>query len=273
MPGFNRVWLILVGALILFTIIGVFLFVNFRNRTSTTENPDTNQTSGLASRSQSATWEWSGTAWKANGSAPACASPLMINSPVDATKATSILYPGQSRGDDYKPHGGFRFDTGTVTVSAPLDATVTRASRYIQDNEIQYFFEFVNSCGIAYRFDHLRTLAPAFAKIADTLPAAKVDDSRTTDLSGITVKAGDSVATEVGFMKTSNFSVDFGVYDFRTANTASQTNGWASTHTNPELENHAVCWLDLLPEPAKTRVQSLPAGDSAMSKTSDYCKE
>jgi hypothetical protein len=48
---------------------------------------------------------------------------------------TSILYPGQSRGDDYKPHGGFRLDgpgeTGVINIIAPMDAMIARASRYL----------------------------------------------------------------------------------------------------------------------------------------------
>ena len=51
-----------------------------------------------------------------------CPTPL-LQTPVDLSKVTSILYPGQERGGNYKAHGGFGFDNATdnlVTVKIPL---------------------------------------------------------------------------------------------------------------------------------------------------------
>ena len=54
---------------------------------------------------------------------------------------TSILYPGQTRSGDYKPHGGFHFDGpgqgADVQVVAPMTATIYRGSRYLARGEVQ----------------------------------------------------------------------------------------------------------------------------------------
>ena len=160
-------------------------------------------------------WEFDGEKWQGSSVTPACPEPLVLQSPVDMTLVSGILYPGQYRGGNYKPHGGFRFDgkdNNAVTVTAPFDATLTVGSRYIEQGEIQYVLWFENACGIAYRFDHLLTLTPEIQKLVDTLPAAKPDDSRTTRFATpMTVKAGDVIATAVGFAKNKNVSVDWGV--------------------------------------------------------------
>lgn len=91
-----------------------------------------------------------------------CPTPL-IQTPVDLSKVTSILYPGQERGGNYKAHGGFGFDNATdnlVTVKIPLNGKITRVVRYREMGEIQYLFEFDGNCGVSFRFDHLRKLTP-----------------------------------------------------------------------------------------------------------------
>lgn len=222
------------------------------------------------------TWSFDGNTWQSSDTAPACPEPLTLQTPVDLTQATAILYPGQTR-NLYKPHGGFRFGNSQdndITVTAPYDAVVTQASRYIEAGEVQYLFEFVNECGLAYRFDHLLTLAPKFQTLADQLPAAKVDDSRTTNLSPVAVAAGEVIATAVGFSKTKNVSVDFGVYDFRSPNQASQSASYKAAHQDQaSLAFYGVCWLEMLsPENDRLTAQALPGGDQAAGKTSDYCR-
>ncbi len=200
-------------------------------------------------------------------------------SPVDVSKATSILYPGQTRGGDFKPHGGFRFDglkNEDVTVTVPLAAKVTSGSRYIERGEVQYMFDFEGDCGINYRFDHLKTLSAKFQAIADKLPAAKVDDSRTTAVSPeVSVATGEVVATAVGFAvgdNGPNVSVDFGVYDKRQKNASSKDAAWVAAHSEDgDQAYYGVCWFDLLPAADAAIVKALPAGDSAAGKTSDYC--
>lgn len=221
-------------------------------------------------------WDFNGSTWQALGTAPACATPLPLTSPVDLSKATAILYPGQTRGDNFKPHGGFLFSgkNEDITVRAPMDGQLTKASRYIEMGEVQYLLFFVNSCGIAYRFDHLLTLSPEMQKIADTLPAAQENNSTTTNISDVvTVKKGDVIATAVGFRNFSNVSVDWGVYDLRSPNAASKDAAFASTYGNfKETTFYGTCWLDLLPADQSKIVKALPAGDQKQGKNSAYCK-
>ena len=204
--------------------------------------------------------------------------------PVDITRVTSILYPGQIRGGDYKPHGGFRLDnlgTNLVNVRAPLDARITLASRYLEMDEVQYLFEFENDCGLKYRFDHLKTLSSKLQAIAEKLPKAKVDDSRTSRVSGkISVTAGEVVATAVGFEERPddssrpNVGFDFGLYDTRQKNESSKDSAWVAAHEEDgDQAIYAVCWLDdWLPASDAKILKALPGGDSVSGKKSDYCK-
>ena len=105
-------------------------------------------------------WSQTSDGWRPSRTPPACANPLRILLPVDISKATSILYPGQYRGGDYKPHGGFGFDDNpdqAIDVVAPLTGMAVRGSRYLENGEIQYSIDVISSCGIMYRLDHLLT--------------------------------------------------------------------------------------------------------------------
>lgn len=209
-------------------------------------------------------------------SVPPCPNPLVMTPPVDISLVSGILYPGQYRGGNYKPHGGFRFDgkkTGDITVTAPFDGRLTSGSRYIEQGEVQHLLFFENPCGITYRFDHLLTLSPAMQNMVDTLPPALPDDSRTTRFdTPLEVKTGDVIATAVGFAKNQNVSVDWGVYDLRQTNTASKNEDYARKHeVEKEQAFYALCWFDLLPQDIAQKVRSLPASSSE-AKTSDYCQ-
>lgn len=225
---------------------------------------------------KTALWEFDGEKWKSLSSVPSCPEPLVMELPIDITLVSGILYPGQYRGGDYKPHGGFGFDgkkTGDVAIRAPLNAHLVFGSRYIEQGEIQYLLWFENSCGIAYRFDHLLTLAPDFQKLADTLPQALPDDSRTTRfVTPLEVKTGDVIATAVGFAKSQNVGVDWGVYDLRQPNTASKNENFVQKHgAYKEQTFYAVCWFDFLSPDNARKIRSLPAV-GIEGKTSDYCK-
>ncbi len=202
---------------------------------------------------------------------PPCPNPLIFKTPVDMNKVTSILYPGQERSGYFKPHGGFRFDNAKpdeIEVVTPLDSILQDVQGYREDGEIQYLFDFVNPCGIVYRFDHLATLAPKFAKLVESLPI--IDEKEWKEGKGvhqsnlrkqnITVKQGEVVATAVGFRKTNNVFVDFGVYDLRGKN----------MFQNPRP--YAICWFDLLSPQDAAKVKNLPAADSINGKKSAYCK-
>jgi hypothetical protein len=152
---------------------------------------------------------------------PSCPTPL-LQTPVDLSKVTSILYPGQERGGNYKAHGGFGFDNATdnlVTVKIPLNGKITRVVRYREMGEIQYLFEFDGNCGVSFRFDHLRKLTPKFEAVVNAFPIK--EDTRTDPVNPpVAVTVGEVIATEVGFFN--NVSVDFGVYDMRQKNEASK---------------------------------------------------
>jgi hypothetical protein len=184
------------------------------------------------------------------------------------------LLDGQSRGGDYKPHGGFRLDgageIGLVNVVAPMDARITRASRYLGNGELTYLFEFLNDCGLMYRFDHLLQLSPTLEAVANLLPPATEGDSRTTDIPrGFTVTAGEVVATGVGFQQQGNIFFDWGVYDLRSYNTPGQSAAWRAAHPG-EFAAFALCWFDNLSPGDAARVRGLPPS-GASGAMSDYC--
>jgi hypothetical protein len=200
-----------------------------------------------------------------------CPTPL-LQTPVDLSKVTSILYPGQERGGNYKAHGGFGFDKATdnlVTVTIPLNGKVNRVVRYREMGEIQYLFEFDGDCGVSFRFDHLRKLTPKFEAIVNAFPIK--EDTRTDLVSPpVAVKVGEVIATEVGFLN--NVSVDFGVYDMRQKNEASKDPVWASAHSQYPADSYGICWLNSLPQADSLAVKLLPSRDAKNGKTSDYCK-
>lgn len=230
---------------------------------------------------------------KTSRSGIACPSPFIFKMPVDLSRATSILYPGQIRGGDYKAHGGFRFDgakPNEIAVYAPYDARVIAGARYPVNGEIQYTFDFEHPCGIRYRLGHLLTLAPKFQKIAENFPLPTTLDSRTTQVYPlIDVEQGEIIATAVGLTRGGpaiysgyNTFLDFGVYDYRQKNEASQRPEWPTLHAfedanwikyyNSDTYQYAVCWFDWISPEDKAKVLSLPSADSQSGKKSDYCK-
>ncbi|MBS3124483.1 hypothetical protein J4437_07700 [Candidatus Woesearchaeota archaeon] len=55
-------------------------------------------------------WDYKNGKWIPTREPPACPEPLVLKVPVDLERVNGILYPGQVRGDDFKPHGGFATD-------------------------------------------------------------------------------------------------------------------------------------------------------------------
>ena len=200
-----------------------------------------------------------------------CPTPL-LQTPVDLSRVTSILYPGQERGGNYKAHGGFGFDSATdnlVEVKIPLSGKITRVVRYREMGEVQYLFEFEGNCGVSFRFDHLRKLTAKFNAVVSAFPIK--EDSRTDLVSPpVSVMVGEVIATEVGFLN--NVFVDFGVYDMRQKNKASKDPAWASAHSQFPADSYGICWLDSLPQADSVAVNLLPSRDGNNGKKSDYCK-
>ncbi len=212
-----------------------------------------------------APWFFNGTDWQSNGTPPACPGPL-LQSPLDLGKVTSILYPGQTRGGDYKAHGGFRLDgagqTNQVNVASAIAGTVVRGVRDNAHGVVQYGFDIINPCGVMMRVGHLLELSPKFAAIAETLPPPTPGNTFTT-LSGYTVNVGELIASAIGI--PGNTFMDFGIYDLRSRNPA-------TTSMTGELKPYGTCWLDALPAADSARVRSLPPADGVSGRTSDYCQ-
>ncbi len=222
-------------------------------------------------------WQQSASGWQASEKPPECPAQPILKVPTDLNKVTSILYPGQKRGGDYKPHGGFRMDgtsNAAVTVTAPIDGYVVRGAHYIEQGEVQYMFDVMNNCGVMYRIDHMAEVSAKLKKITETWPAPQVDDTRTQPVASAThIEAGEILATAVGIKKTKNTGFDFGVYDYRAQNEASKSPAYQAAHQNDkELSWHAVCWFDWTSEADEKIIRTLPAGDPKSGKTSDYCR-
>ena len=212
--------------------------------------------------------------WEPSTTPPACPEPLILMTPTDLTLVTSVLYPGQYRGGDYKPHGGFRYDnsqSNEITIIAPMAARVVDGNRLLANGEIQYMFDFIAPCGIWYRFGHLRELSPKFRAIAETLPEAVEGNSGTHELKTIvTVTSGEIIATAVGLAEENNVFMDWGVYDLRSKNRASEDTSWTTQHPGQQEQN-GVCWFDFLSPENEEIVRSLPPADGVSKATSDYC--
>ena len=159
-------------------------------------------------------WMYDGQTWQVSGIPPPCPNPLIFTTPVNLSRVTSILYPGQMRGNAYKPHGGFRFgrprrNRQHYRGCGPWRRryTVPHAASIMA---IQYMFDFINACGILYRLGHLRDLSPRFQQIAASLPPAVEGDSRTSPVAaGQNVAVGETIGTAVGYL-SGNFGLDWG---------------------------------------------------------------
>jgi hypothetical protein len=229
-------------------------------------------------------WSFDGSKWNPNGTAPACESPLAIASPADVTKMSAVLMPGQVRGCDFKPHGGLSSADpyyNDVTVSTVRDAYLYRGARYIaQDDggetQVQYMFDFMDSCGVMFRLDHLADLTDQFKAYADRLAEPKPEDSRTSMFDDHPfIPKGTIVATAIGIKASKNSFFDFGVYDLRQPNEASKTDLYKTDSlriSDKEQSFFAVCWFDLLQGNDKQVVAGLPQRNGSPQGDSDYCK-
>lgn len=230
-------------------------------------------------KTKGSSWEWTfnGQTWDKPSGAPECEQPLQIGSPMDVKLATSKLYPGEVRGTDFKPHGGLGIDDApdnNVDIYAIRDAYLYQGSRYIENGVEQFMFDFMDPCGIRYRYDHLATLTPEFQAFADQLPPAKPDDSRTSPIDAPNIiKRGTLIATAVG--QEGNVNYDLGVYDLRQPNEASKTAIYQTDQKRIEDKEQSffsVCWFDLLVEPDRGIVATLPSRSGEnIGTTGDYC--
>lgn len=245
--------------------LGLFMFWN-------SQGPNIPEVDG-----EKVVWRFEGSQWRVHGKPPVCTDEENFLLPVDENLVTGILYPGQKRGGQFKPHGGFRFDDSLpndIVVKAPATGYVDLAGRYLSEGQVQYYFDIKTSCGMMYRFDHAVELSPKLQQAFSFLPEPKEGDSRGHYLpEAVLVERGEVLATSVGFanfMGRPNVFVDFGVYDLRQPNVASQASTWPADDYNwSELAPYAVCWLDNLESELAQKLRQLPAGSEG--KVSTYC--
>lgn len=247
---------------------------------SSSQPPQSTSSSKSSESDKYIEWSFNGDSWMALNEgepAPKCQDPLTLSAPMDVSKATSLLYPGQIRGGDYKPHGGMGIENASdnkVDVKMPYSAYLYRGAKYKEQGEIQYLLDFMAPCGIMIRFDHLKTLSSELETATAELPTGGESESRTTTFKkNVLVKQGAVLATEVGFSSPLNVFFDLGVYDLRQPNEASKASSFADEpqrKQDKEQSFFAVCWFDLLAGNEKSVVAALPARGSE-GATSDYC--
>lgn len=262
---------IVVISIVVFGIV-IFLSKNKNNVSFVLNNNDNDNVS----------WSFNGNSWQASITPPVCPQPLVFPSPVDINLISGILYPGQIRGGDYKPHGGFRFDNrddNDIEVRAIMDGYILKASRYEDfGGEIQNFLFYINDCGIMVMHDHLLTLSPKLQTMFDKIPLNKNGDSRTTYITPkVYVKKGEVLATQIGYKNfpggynDKNVFVDFGLYDLRKTNGVNYDSSFRAKHPNiNEHGTYALCWFDYLSKEDGDIVRSLPSSGNE-GKMSDYC--
>ncbi len=234
-----------------------------------------NNPTKFSNNSQSPTGGWAqdNNGWRPVGTPPLCPDPLELASVVDVTKATSVLYPGQKRSVGYENTAGFRFDglaNEAIQVTAPMDGEIVQAARFLVSGEIQYVFDILSPCGIMNRFDHLLIIPSKLQAVADSLPAPKENDSRSTSISpSVKIIKGEVVATAIGLRRGKNTFLSWTVFDFRTKNRISQEPSWAAEH--PALDHYAICPFPYLPSIDREIIKSLPPADYLSGSKSDFC--
>ena len=83
------------------------------------------------------------------------------------------------------------------------------------------------------------------------------------------IAQGEVLATAVGFRTNGNVFVDWGVFDLRSRNAASETSPWMNRES--ELDPYGICWFDNLAPSDTARVRSLKPSNSVSGSMSDYC--
>jgi hypothetical protein len=283
--GFHVIELVI--ALVVLAIIGFAGFKVFGNKSQKADQAAKTTQTAKSGSTDPVKWAFNGNEMKwftQTGTAPACKDPFVFDqSPVDLSKILAVLMPGSYRGFSYKPHGGMRLkdpSSGKIEVRMPIDATLTGLTRYYEGEpaELQYLLTFETDCGIAFRFDHIYTLAPAFQAIAETTPKPKLNDTSSNPnlpFARTKFKSGDLVATEVGFPRIKNFGFDFGAYDHRKPNEISKNTKWANIHNKyQDTEWFGSCWIDMLPGADKAKAKELAfvvINPSKPNIISDYC--
>lgn len=266
--------------IILLFVVGVSTLVGLRifqkNQTKEAATQVTTESQVVKSNDKKlVSWSNDGRTWKSSATPPVCDNPIRIVSPVDLTKVSSIIYPGQVRDGNYDSAGGFVFQDNsneTISVNSPLAASVMKANRYLEQNKTRYIFEFITPCGILYRLDRLSNLSAPFQNLADTLPAA-VENIKTLFVPGslLVVNAGDLIATTGGLLETGKIIIGFGLYDIRSRNTVTNKPEWQKAHSErSEYSPYGMCWTNVFKPKDRDIIGALPV-EGITAKQSDYC--
>lgn len=219
--------------------------------------------------------------WVSQGNAPKCSMPLIAKGELlDFSKVLSIVQPGQVRGGSYKPHAGLRWSeyggyVKGVTITAPFDGEIIGAAQYKTEGIYQFLVNIIHPCGFMLRLGHLLEPSDFIKDILKDIPPAVENDSRESFLSGVLIKKGQVIATEVGMPPPASPDalgtfMDLGVLDLRARNPILPLNFSSNASTKYSL--FSVCWYegDYFSETERTKVASLPFSNS--DSTSDYCK-
>ncbi len=215
-------------------------------------------------------WQYMDDKWKPTGTPPMCPEPMIFQSPVDLDLVSSIIYPGQVRSGDFKPHGGFRTDgaQGPIEVRAPMEGYIVDVAHFYDEFGIHYMYDIQHPCGIMHRIGHLSAVPPKLQAVFDTVPQGKYHDSRTHPVEPFFVGLGETLATDI----QQGAGFDWGVYDLRKENNAAKDPAFREAHKDePWQAYYAFCWFDYLPANDEAIVRSLPAADGVSGKTSAYC--
>lgn len=143
------------AALIIIVTVGLLGLVAFRILGS--KQDDSRQLSEAAQKYPHIFWtDDAKGGWMPNREAPTCPDLILRMSPADTTQVTDFGYPGQWRGQYYKPHGLFSFarnSSNEITATLPFDASLVSIAKYkeVPENAPQYIMEFHHECGFAVR--------------------------------------------------------------------------------------------------------------------------
>lgn len=219
--------------------------------------------------------------WVSQGSVLKCPTPLIAKGELlDFSKVLSIVQPGQTRGGSYKPHAGLRWSeyggyVKGVTITAPFDGEIVGVAQYKTEGIYQFLVNIIHPCGFMLRLGHLLEPSDLLKDIFKGIAPAVENDSRESFLSGVYIKKGQVIATEVGMPPPASPDalgtfMDLGILDLRARNPVLPLN--FSSNADKKYSLFSVCWYegDYFSEADRTKVASLPFsnGDS----TSDYCK-
>jgi hypothetical protein len=248
---------------------------------SKTPTPTGSPTNSAAKSTASWQFDFKTSTWKSQGDVPKCSSPLIATGALlDFSKVVSFVQPGQVRGGSYKPHAGLRWSeyggyVKGITITAPFDGEIVGVAQYTTEGIYQFLVNIVNPCGVMLRLGHMQAPSDFMKGIFKNVPAPQENDSRETFVSGVFIKKGQVIATEVGMPAPASPDslgtfMDLGIVDLHGKNSVLPAG--FSSNADPKYSLYSVCWYegDYFSQADRTIVQNLPFSNG--DPTSSYCK-